>query len=61
MVSGAASFCMDLDAMATGKRTRLCWLADPPGGTLRFTFTFDAGDPAALGAFESILASIAWP
>ena len=61
VVSGVPSFCMDLDAMAVGKRTRQCWLAKPPGGTLRFTVTFDPGDPAVLSAFEAILASIAWP
>ena len=55
------AFCMELDAVFPGKRTRECWIARPETGTLMFSMTFvEQLQQQRIDEFEQIIGSIEW-
>lgn len=60
-ISGSPAFCMDLDAMVVGKRTRQCWITNRDKGMVGFTFTFeDKVQELKIAEFEEVMTSITW-
>ncbi len=60
-ISGSPAFCVDLDAMVVGKRTRQCWITNRDKGMVVVTFTFeDKVQELKIAEFEEVMASITW-
>ena len=60
-ISGSPAFCMDLDAMVVGKRTRQCWITNRDKGMVGFIFTFEDRDQEfRIDEFEAVVTSITW-